>query len=136
MHAPAPLAHHHLMLLLLVKPTKKKKKGLSTLKFFLKKSNFVWIYHQKKILAVERNFSSSCLCAVLQACRALLLLLPSFLPRQHVVPPIVLLFYLKLSPFPQTHPSPPQPSPNQSQNPPKKGAPDPPPPKKETQNKI
>jgi hypothetical protein len=62
MHAPAPLAHRHLMLLLLVKPTKKK--GLSALKFFFKKSNFVWIYHQKKILAVERNFSS-CLCAVL-----------------------------------------------------------------------
>jgi hypothetical protein len=83
--------------------TNKKKKGLSALKFFFKKSNFVWIYHQKKILAVERNFSS-CLCAGFASMQSLAAA-ASFLPRQHVVPPIVLLFYLKLPPFPPNPPT-------------------------------
>jgi len=84
--------------------TNKKKKGLSALKFFFKKSNFVWIYHQKKILAVERNFSS-CLCAVLQACRALLLLLPSF-QGSMLCPQLFCCSTSNFPPYPQTHPPP------------------------------
>jgi hypothetical protein len=110
-----------------------KKKGLSALKFFFKKSNFVWIYHQKKILAVERNFSSSCLCAVLQACRALLLLLPSF-QGSMFCPQLFCCSTSNFPPPPQTHPPPLQPSPNQSQNPTKKKPLTPPP--KKPQNKI
>lgn len=110
------------------KTNKKKKRPVCT-KILFKKNQILYGFTIKKKFLLLRETSLLVCVLVLQACRALLLLLPSF-QGSMLCPQLFCCSTSNFPPFPQTHPPP---STNQSQNPPKKGTPGrPPPPKKKT----